>query len=364
MFTLRLLVAAVALVAANEASALDIGRNQARYDIAVRLPEGASFRNAGIDRKFEIGGIRGNLRLIQDDYSDCKGLIAERRENWLKNGYDKVLISRADSGNCAIKLENQATGEIASSFYIRLETCDCFAALHFNFAEENHAQYRAIVQGILDSIRANNKQQIAARAPAAGTVTSSMSKVEQAAVTEGAVQEPLVPSEPQEEQKTETEARAEPAQVKAQTGERERRLHEAMERTVVFRIKSLDQYAVQVKFYSKNRRVAWPGRGTAYDLKDSALHSFPLSCEPGEAICYGAWRNRNTGVFWGVGYNAGHGCQQCCRICGSQTWTFVLNDAPDANGISSPTDTQVFLNSLANGMAVGAAIDDLPPPAN
>lgn len=90
--------------------------------------------------------------------------------------------------------------------------------------------------------------------------------------------------------------------------------------TETWQISSSYPYLVQIEFYSKDRNVAWPGRGRAFMLDDSKTHTFSLDCRPGERICYGAWEvatgNRTGSRYWGVGQNERHGCSDCCWTCG------------------------------------------------
>lgn len=88
---------------------------------------------------------------------------------------------------------------------------------------------------------------------------------------------------------------------------------------VVFALRSSYQYRVQASFYSQNRNHEWPGEGRAYDLNDSQLHKYRLSCRPGEKVCFGAWATGNASTYWGVGPDDKHGCQGCCAVCGSTT---------------------------------------------
>ncbi|TXN42917.1 hypothetical protein [Methylobacterium sp. WL7] len=85
----------------------------------------------------------------------------------------------------------------------------------------------------------------------------------------------------------------------------------------VVRAQSNYPYRVQIKFFSKSYNRSWPGDNQAYGLKDSARHVFRLSCIEGEKICYGAWPDGNTTVYWGVG-NDGQACEKCCFQCGSE----------------------------------------------
>ena len=88
---------------------------------------------------------------------------------------------------------------------------------------------------------------------------------------------------------------------------------------------------IHVKFYSQDRNVSWPGRGKVYPIRDYELHSYNLSCQAGEKICYGAWTHpfdnskASEYIYWGVGRN-NESCKNCCYICnGDSTGTIKLN---------------------------------------
>jgi len=96
---------------------------------------------------------------------------------------------------------------------------------------------------------------------------------------------------------------------------------------VTFKIKSMAQYDVLVKFFSSDRRVHWPSGDRAYDLKDYADHAIKLSCIKDEKICYGAWLNGNKGTYWGVGPEGNGVCSGCCYSCSNGTTReIVLRD--------------------------------------
>lgn len=138
------------------AEALEIYRNGHPYDITASLPAGASFREDGVDRKFEIRGVSGNLRLIQDSYGNCASLIEERERNWVKYGFSEASDQYVSGNECAITIHNPASGETVSSFYIRIDACDCYSALHFRFQENDRPDYAAAAPSIVASLRRNN----------------------------------------------------------------------------------------------------------------------------------------------------------------------------------------------------------------
>ncbi len=82
-----------------------------------------------------------------------------------------------------------------------------------------------------------------------------------------------------------------------------------------FKVRSSHRGAVQFELRSENRTHVWPGSGRIYLLEDDAAHAFPINCEAGEHVCYGAWVKGDDAVFWGVGRNNSHQCTKCCYYC-------------------------------------------------
>ena len=99
----------------------------------------------------------------------------------------------------------------------------------------------------------------------------------------------------------------------------------ALAENVTINIKSNHPNKVQVEFYAQGRSHAWPGGNQAYNLDDSAVHSYRLNCNAGERICYGAWVNGNRNKYWGVGLNNRQRCTSCCTTCNGGTISFTLN---------------------------------------
>lgn len=93
---------------------------------------------------------------------------------------------------------------------------------------------------------------------------------------------------------------------------------------MTWQVKSLYRHQVQIEFYSQDRKRAWPGGNRAYRLDDYEDHSFSLSCNTGEKICYGAWVVGDTGTHWGVGMNDRHSCSDCCSDCDGDTYSVRL----------------------------------------
>lgn len=94
--------------------------------------------------------------------------------------------------------------------------------------------------------------------------------------------------------------------------------------TFTFRVKSTYDYKVQIAFFSQARNHVWPGPGRAYSLDDSQTQSFPLACESGEKICYGAWVTGDGSQLWGVGPKNDQSCKNCCFVCGDGDVSPVL----------------------------------------
>lgn len=86
--------------------------------------------------------------------------------------------------------------------------------------------------------------------------------------------------------------------------------------TCTFQISSDYPYTLHLKFYSQTRNVVWPGRHEVYVIDDYRLHTYRLSCQYGEKICYGAWSSGDKSTYWGIGQN-NQSCSSCCAICGS-----------------------------------------------
>jgi hypothetical protein len=72
---------------------------------------------------------------------------------------------------------------------------------------------------------------------------------------------------------------------------------------------------LEVRFYSQDRNVVWPGGSKVYKMTDRATKNYRISCTTGEYICYGAWISGNpNATYWGVG-NGDKGCNGCCYEC-------------------------------------------------
>jgi hypothetical protein len=95
--------------------------------------------------------------------------------------------------------------------------------------------------------------------------------------------------------------------------------------SMTWKIRAFDRHAVDVAFYSQNRKAVWPGNGQVWTIKDFKVHEFKLSCINGEKICYGGWVRNNDKRYWGVGHYGKQTCKGCCYTCGENVSTPVLN---------------------------------------
>ena len=136
--------------------------------------------------------------------------------------------------------------------------------------------------------------------------------------------------------------------------------------TATFILHNQDRYRLGVEFYSQNRaNFSWPGNNQQYNL--STDRTYNLTCNIGEKICFGAWRDYHN-TYWGVGHGK-EGCSKCCVTCGGSIET-TLNDAgPDTDtgsGVGSTTHTVLdvagaILNGLGGVGNVGRGGSSGPP---
>ena len=87
---------------------------------------------------------------------------------------------------------------------------------------------------------------------------------------------------------------------------------------MVWKFKSEHPSPVGVELYSQDRNKTWPGGGRPYMLGDWKTHAFRIECQDGERICFGAWVQNDTSVFWGSGLDGVEACGNCCAKCGSR----------------------------------------------
>lgn len=95
--------------------------------------------------------------------------------------------------------------------------------------------------------------------------------------------------------------------------------------TMTWKIRAFDKYAVDVSFYSQNRKAVWPGNGKVWTIKDYKVHEMKLNCIAGEKICYGAWVRGSSREYWGVGNGGTQRCKSCCYTCQNGFVTPVQN---------------------------------------
>jgi hypothetical protein len=99
----------------------------------------------------------------------------------------------------------------------------------------------------------------------------------------------------------------------------------ALADSITFRLRAFDDNAVDVSFYSQNRKAAWPGNGLVWTIRDYDVHSYKLNCIPGEKICYGAWVRGSSNEYWGVGQSNRNRCTKCCYTCEDGFVTPIVN---------------------------------------
>lgn len=125
-------------------------------------------------------------------------------------------------------------------------------------------------------------------------------------------------------------------------------------RTATFIITSNDRYTLGLGFFSETRNAVWPGGGKQYVL--SGTETYNLTCQPGEKICFGAWRDHQT-TYWGSGRGGKQACNSCCIKCGG-TFRTTLSDGgadayPQTSSSSGGSDT---LDTVIGAIGLGAAI--------
>jgi len=79
-----------------------------------------------------------------------------------------------------------------------------------------------------------------------------------------------------------------------------------------FVIQNNHYYAVDIRFYSANRRLVWPGGGLVWTNRSSVPERYAISCYQGQRVCFGASSGR---TYWGMGVNGNYGCSSCCYVC-------------------------------------------------
>jgi len=102
---------------------------------------------------------------------------------------------------------------------------------------------------------------------------------------------------------------------------------------LIWKIKSLHPYRVNLKFYSSSRNWFWPSADKYWILDDNQFHTFNLECNLGEKICYGAW---SGDVYWGLGNDGRRGCKGCCFVCGQQPSPITLTSSEGDEELPKP----------------------------
>jgi len=92
---------------------------------------------------------------------------------------------------------------------------------------------------------------------------------------------------------------------------------------ITFKMRSFSKEAVEIVFYSQNRKIEWPGGGKVHLNSTRDVASYPLTCVKDEKICYGAWLKDNPTRYWGMGQGGKQKCADCCYTCGGNTVTKV-----------------------------------------
>jgi hypothetical protein len=99
--------------------------------------------------------------------------------------------------------------------------------------------------------------------------------------------------------------------------------------TLTFHLNNATGKSLQVRLFSQTRAWQWPSATSSYVLKKKKTGSYPITCNAGEQVCYGAWPTKKpTSWGWGVGPGTMK-CTACCYMCGATTGTTNLN--PETN---------------------------------
>lgn len=95
--------------------------------------------------------------------------------------------------------------------------------------------------------------------------------------------------------------------------------------SMTWRIRAFDKHAVDIAFYSQNRKHEWPGGGKVWVIRDYDVKSYNITCVSGEKICYGAWVRGSSKEYWGTGKDNRNTCKKCCYTCEDGFTTPILN---------------------------------------
>ncbi len=97
--------------------------------------------------------------------------------------------------------------------------------------------------------------------------------------------------------------------------------------SLTVRMESEHENSVAVMFYSTSRDHIWPDNKDVFLIDDDGVHTYPLQCQAGEQICYGAWVRGGPKSFWGVGPDNKQSCDDCCFQCeGGETRIISLTE--------------------------------------
>lgn len=156
----RAVVAFAFCAIALPAAALEVWRNGTAYTLDLRVTNGGTFTRQGVDRKFLIPGssISGTFRLIQDNYAECSSLVAERRTGQAKNGYSRVLQSQETDRQCVVSLANPMTRMEMTSYYLRLDMCRCYSALHFVYPDSDSLFFESASRTMVSQLQSLSRK--------------------------------------------------------------------------------------------------------------------------------------------------------------------------------------------------------------
>lgn len=371
------------------AGSVELERDGERFELEVSLPGGAHFESDGFDRKFQVGEVRGSLRLAQDYYRHCATLVEERTANWSERGFHQIATAEGFD-QCVVTLKNAITGDRSTSFYLFKPNCSCYAALHFHYHIDDVGEFSRIYEDIVADVSGNELAPYQASTYAQNTdqCVSGDPNCEYRSCPERranhefadpdeinycglpvreTIEEDVEADSWQEEiERLNSEIREmeeEFAQAEAEAERREmERLAEAGRTRLVFEIENGDPHDLQVSFYSQSRNAAWPGGTQIYVLPALETREFPLKCVEGEKICYGIWRENGDLTYWGKGRENKQACSNCCSLCGAGLHSVRLSEGPapqfaqGGNNSGRGYGVGSVLNDLATGLAIGVSI--------
>ncbi|MCV9965108.1 hypothetical protein OIU34_24815 [Pararhizobium sp. BT-229] len=358
--------------------AVEIYRNSTPYRLNVELPGGSKFSADGIDRKFNLGAVTGNLRLIQDKFTSCLPLVDERAENWRKHGFRRVSQD-VGSKDCSVGMVNDDTGERKSSFYTWIQDCLCFAALHFAYDDGDRNEFLAVYEPILNSLRRNDRSRktgTGSKDPFCDTndrfgceyLTCDEQRRRGHTVEWNELNPCDLPRRDDESQNvanetdrsgTDQDSGDEAARIAAEQ-ERERQVAERIaaenRNKLKFTVTNGDDYQAVINFRDHNRTRVWPSPSKSYVIPSGETRTISLACQQGEWICFGANRNLGDISYWGRNIDGKQGCTDCCYRCGAGPVEFTLQSgpAPRYPEVSSGNDN--VAGDIINGLAAGALL--------